>query len=117
MFLDGDIGAPPTVTVFSFISAEAGAMLPRLIASATSAKPASAMVVMRFMTVTPFLCDVPDRGDFGATQPAQSRMRGHRDVSLPVAITHISHSSVSVFFRLCPILLIYLLISFRLHPA
>src|SRR5262245_65008404 len=87
MFLDGYIGAPPTVTVFSFISAEAGAVLPRLIASAAAAKPASAMLVMRFMAVTPLLCDVPDPGDFGATQPARSRMRDHRDVSLPVAMT------------------------------
>src|SRR4029450_9039522 len=87
MFLDGYIGAPPTVTVFSFISAEAEPMPPRLIASAAAAKPASAMVVMRFMAVTPLLCDAPDRGDFGATQPAQPQMRGHRDVSLPDAIT------------------------------
>src|SRR5262245_10849646 len=117
MFLDGYIGAPPTVTVFSFISAEAEPMPPRLIASAAAAKPASAMVVMRFMAVTPLLCDVPDLGDFGATQPARSRMRGHRDVSLPVAMTHISRSRVSAFFRLCPILLSYSLLSLRLHPA
>src|SRR5262245_29793105 len=56
MFFDGYIGAPPTVTVFSFISAEAEPMPPRLIASAAAAKPASAMLAIRFMAVTPLFC-------------------------------------------------------------
>src|SRR5690242_9827526 len=58
MFLDGYIGAPPTVTVFSFsfICAKAGLVAPRLIASAAAAKPASATLKMRFMAVTPLLC-------------------------------------------------------------
>src|SRR5512132_2467718 len=58
MFFEGYIGAPPTVTVFSFsfICAKAGLIPPRLIASATAAKPTRATLMMRFMAVTPLLC-------------------------------------------------------------
>src|SRR5262249_55846 len=58
MFLDGYIGAPPTVTVlsFSFILAKAGLITPTLTASAAEAKPAKAALIMRFMAVTPLLC-------------------------------------------------------------
>src|SRR5215469_4383087 len=86
MFLDGYIGAPPTIAVVSLLAV--GTSPPNVALAAKAATPARRITEMRFMARS-VLMTLPTGRTLIGTERRELRMRGgaHRFVRLPVPMT------------------------------